>query len=163
MFHRIKNFFKSAPRIGGNMIDPDEIFLDSKNLPNFNTDQFEGRLEKPISRGVLGLIVFFIVIIGLTFTYRLWSLQIVQGQAFRERSDSNNLRRTIIFANRGLIYDRNGLPLVWNAINSKVSDYSLRAYATSTGLSTLLGYIKYPTKDSNGFYYQNEFDPKDGD
>ena len=31
-------------------IDPDEIFLDSKNIPQFDTDQFEGRIEMPISK-----------------------------------------------------------------------------------------------------------------
>jgi hypothetical protein len=29
-------------------IDPDEIFIDSHNLPQFDNQQFEGRLEKPI-------------------------------------------------------------------------------------------------------------------
>ena len=28
---------------------PDEIFLDSSNLPMFDTTQFEGRIERPIS------------------------------------------------------------------------------------------------------------------
>jgi len=31
-------------------IAPDEIFLDSSNLPNFDVYQFEGRIEKPISK-----------------------------------------------------------------------------------------------------------------
>ena len=38
-------------------IDPDEIFLDSENLPAFDIHQFEGRLEKPISMMVI-LIIF---------------------------------------------------------------------------------------------------------
>ena len=28
----------------------DEIFIDSENIPQFDTQQFEGRLEKPISK-----------------------------------------------------------------------------------------------------------------
>jgi hypothetical protein len=40
-------------------IDPDEIFLDSKNLPNFNTQQFEGRIEKAISKkSIISLGIF---------------------------------------------------------------------------------------------------------
>ncbi len=34
-------------------IDPDEIFLDSVNLPQFDTQQFEGRIERPIPKGSL--------------------------------------------------------------------------------------------------------------
>ena len=86
----------------------------------------------------------------------------VQGQTLRNRSDNNSLHKTTIYADRGVIYDRMGIPLVWNTVNPNSSDFSLRVYAPSTGLSTLLGYVKYPTKDSKGIYYQNKFEPKDG-
>ena len=32
-----------------------------------------------------------------------------------------------------------------------------REYATSTGLAHTLGYVQYPSKDSSGFYYQEDF------
>ena len=42
-------------------IAPDEIFLDAANLPKFNTNQFEGRIEKPIhTRTIILLSIFFI-------------------------------------------------------------------------------------------------------
>lgn len=144
------------------MIDPDEIFLDSKNLPDFDNHQFEGRIEKPISKSVLNIIIFFILSVGSVFLYKVWSLQVVDGESFRKRSDNNSLHSISIYADRGIINDRNGVPIVWNTINPDSSDFSLRVYATSTGLSTILGYVKYPTKDSSGYYYQNKFDPKDG-
>jgi penicillin-binding protein 2 len=161
MLSRLKSLFKRRKR-KYSTLDPDEIFLDSKNLPDFDTDQFEGRIEKPISRSVLGLVGFFICFVGVVFIYKLWNLEIVEGQTFRNRSDNNSLNRTLVYADRGVIYDRNSVPIVWNTINPNTTDFSLRVYATSTGLSTILGYLKYPTKDSNGFYYQNKFDPKDG-
>jgi penicillin-binding protein 2 len=65
-------------------------------------------------------------------------------------------------ADRGLITDRSGVPLVWNDVNTNSPDFSLRTYATSTGLSTLLGYIKYPSKDSSGIYYQDRIKPVSG-
>src|SRR3989344_8894811 len=143
MFYRLKNLFKKGSRITNKDIDPDEIFLDSQNLPNFNTDQFEGRIEKPIGRRVYSTVLIFIFLVGAIFTYKLWSLQIAQGEAFRKRSDSNSLHKTLIYADRGVIYDRNKVPIVWNDVNPKGEDFSLRVYATSTGLSTTLGYIKY--------------------
>lgn len=144
------------------MIDPDEIFLDSQNLPNFDTNQFEGRIEKPISKRSFSLLMFFIVFVGVIFTYKVWDLQVVQGEKFRIRSENNSLKQTVIIADRGVIYDRNQIPIVWNDINTENTDYSLRVYAEGTGLSTTLGYVKYPTKDSSGVYYQNKFEAKDG-
>src|SRR3989344_1976695 len=61
-----------------------------------------------------------------------------------------------------MIFDKNRNPLAWNVISSDLSDFSLRVYATSTGLSTILGYIKYPAKDSKGIYYAETFEAKDG-
>lgn len=162
MFHQIKNIFRRKNLRINKDIDPDEIFLDSQNLPDFNTDQFEGRIEKPISRGIYSTILLFIIFVGSIFMYKLWSLQIAQGDTFRLRSDNNSLHKTSIYADRGVIYDRNKVPMVWNDINPNSDDFSLRVYATSTGLSTVLGYVKYPTKDSSGIYYQDKFDPKDG-
>ncbi len=160
MLHKIKKFFKRKQK--NQVIDPDEIFIDSQNLPEFNTHQFEGRLERPITRNIFTYISLFLVLIAGVFIYRLWNLEVTEGESLRSRSDNNNLHQSIIYADRGVIYDRNGVPIVWNDINPKSPDYSLRVYATSTGLSTLLGYLKYPTKDSSGVYYQDKFDPKDG-
>lgn len=162
MLYRIKKFFKRSDYRSNRDIDPDEIFLDSKNLPEFDTNQFEGRIERPIPHAILRITVLFIVFVGMIFTYKVWDLQISQGQIFRTRSDNNSLHKTLVFADRGVIYDRNNVPLVWNDINLQNHDYSLRVYATSTGLSTVLGYVKYPTKDARGFYYQYSYDPKDG-
>jgi penicillin-binding protein 2 len=162
MFHSLKNLFRKRDLTGGGDIAPDEIFLDSQNLPDFNTDQFEGRIEKPISRNVFTMVYLFIFIVGSVFVYKVWNLQINDGDVFRTRSDNNSLHKTFIYADRGVIFDRNNVPLAWNEANPNTDDYSLRAYATSTGLSTILGYIKYPSKDSSGFYYQEKFVPKDG-
>jgi penicillin-binding protein 2 len=162
MLSQLKNYFRRRSRYKSQEIYPDEIFLDSQNLPDFNTNQFEGRIEKPISNNVYRTVGFFILIVGLIFVYKLWGLQVVSGESLRTRSENNSLQKTLIYADRGVIYDRNGVPLVWNTINPVVPDYSLRIYASSTGLSTILGYIKYPTKDSSGKYYQEMFDPKDG-
>jgi penicillin-binding protein 2 len=162
MLHRIKKFFTKHDYRSNRDIDPDEIFLDSKNLPDFDTNQFEGRIEKPIPHSVFGIMIFFIILVGLVFTYRVRNLQITDGQTFRTRSDNNSLHKTLVFADRGVIFDRNGVPLVWNDVNPETDDFSLRVYATSTGMSTTLGYIKYPNKDSSGFYYQNFYSPKDG-
>lgn len=144
-------------------IDPDEIFLDSENLPNFDIYQFEGMLEKPISKKSVFAVVIIFSIILLIFGYKTFNLQIKQGLSFRQKSENNRLYKQILFADRGIIFDRNEKYLAWNQIDENNDrEYSLRVYATSSGLSNILGYVKYPTKDSNGFYYQTEYEPKSG-
>ncbi len=142
-------------------IDPDEIFLDSHNLPQFDNQQFEGRLEKPISRITLTVLVLFFTLVLITYTGRIWQLQIKDGKIYNERSENNRLRNTPIFAARGVIYDRNGVELAWNAPNFE-SDVALRKYADKQGLAHVLGYVQYPSKDSAGFYYREDFEGVDG-
>jgi len=114
-------------------------------------------------------------------------MQIVDGNLYDEKSENNLLRPIPIFAVRGVIYDRNGKPLAWNtpdnenvlkdiqseslASNSSSSRsfsysgedaVSHREYATSTGLAHVIGYVQYPSKDSNGFYYREDFQGVDG-
>jgi penicillin-binding protein 2 len=142
-------------------IDPDEIFLDSHNLPHYDTQQFEGRLEKPISRMSLISVVVFFLFILVTFGFKLWSLQIANGQIYSDRSENNRLRHSPLFAARGVIYDRNGVELSWNAPGDD-PDISIRKYKSDPGLAHVVGYVQYPSKDSSGFYYSEDFEGVDG-
>jgi penicillin-binding protein 2 len=160
---RIKRLFSRKKRISINHeIAPDEIMLDASNLPDFDKHQFEGRLEKPISRKTLFFLTAFFLIIGLIFTYKVYALQLQEGEMFAARSENNRLRHTIVFSDRGVVYDRNKTLLAWNEENPNDPDFSLRKYATSSGFSNILGYIKYPSKDSSGFYYREDYIGMDG-
>ncbi|HEY4503753.1 MAG TPA: penicillin-binding transpeptidase domain-containing protein [Candidatus Paceibacterota bacterium] len=142
-------------------IDPDEIFIDSRNLPQFDTNQFEGRLDKPISKLSLLFIIIVFVFIAGSYLIQAWNLQIKDGQKYALRSENNRLRHIPIFASRGVIYDRNGVELSWNAPGEN-SDVPARKYKPIEGLAHVLGYIQYPSKDSSGFYYQEDFIGIDG-
>lgn len=142
-------------------INPDEIFLDSHNLPDFDTHQFEGRLEQPISRVSLTLVTLCFSLLLVVYLSKVWSLQIVHGDDFNAKSENNRLRHTPIFAARGVIYDRNGVELAWNA-PSDDPDVAVRKYKDLPGLGHVLGYVQYPSKDSAGFYYREDFEGVDG-
>jgi len=146
-------------------IDPDEIFLDSENLPDFNTQQFEGRLEKAIPKRAIFFVGLFFLIVGFVFIGQIINLQIVKGEAYFKKSENNTLMKRPIFADRGLIYDRNKVLLSWNTWNkediNKMSS-PVRSYFSSSGFGLLLGYVSVPTKDSSGFYWQDNFIGKDG-
>lgn len=142
-------------------IAPDEIFIDSHNLPQYDNQQFEGRIEKPISRLSISMLFILFLLIIFTYGFKVWSLQIVNGEALRQKSENNRLRDTPVFAVRGVIYDRNGVPLAWNE-PSDDPDFYLRKYSALPGLSHVVGYVQYPTKDSAGFYYRSDFEGVDG-
>src|SRR6266568_2107965 len=100
-------FKKNNIKNKNSFVEPDEIFLDSKNLQNFDRQQFEGRIEKPISKKTILLLgisfLFFSIIFGARLTY----LQIQKGESYLKRSQNNVLAKAIIFTDRGIIYDRN--------------------------------------------------------
>ncbi len=157
-------------------IDPDEIFLDSQNLPSFDKDQFEGRIEKPI--GIISIVSIFTAFIIVLFVFfgKVVSLQVIHGEDFLRKSENNRLSHTPLFAMRGVIFDRTGKPLAWNMISENTEhgigstkqatttadEVPRRSYVEASGFGHLLGYVNYPKKDSKGNYYQSELIGKDG-
>jgi penicillin-binding protein 2 len=57
---------------------------------------------------------FFIVVTFISFTIRLWYLQIISGSELRDFSEKNRIKQMKIPAPRGLILDRQGKVLVQN-------------------------------------------------
>ncbi|MEX0931303.1 MAG: penicillin-binding transpeptidase domain-containing protein [Candidatus Paceibacterota bacterium] len=146
---------------GTSDIAPEDIFLDSSNLPEFNRSQFEGRIERPISKFSLILLSSIFILVGAGFLYKLGVLQIKNGEAYAKLSEENRLQHSYLFADRGLIYDRNGVELAWNTPN-ETGDFARRSYTSLEGHSHLLGFVRYPAKDTHGFYYQEEYLGADG-
>jgi len=159
-WRKIKKKLSSKDRAGE--IDPDEILIDAENLPAFDINQFEGRIEKPLTLRSVGIFAFVIFLIIGTLSYRAYALDIKDGGEYLAESNNNSLEDTTVFANRGAIFDRNGIELAWNSIDPKESNFSTRSYATTSGLGLLLGYVKYPAQDKNGNYYRKDFEGVDG-
>ncbi len=162
MFFRwYKNFFKRKELHRD--ISPDNVFLDSSNLPDFNIHQFEGQIEKTISRKIINIVGFFFIIILVLYSLKIKNLQLNQGSYFALLGDSNRLEHSIIFPERGVVYDRTGQELVWNSIEKEESTaFFKREYSEHKGFSHILGYVSYPQKDSRGNYYQSEYIGKSG-
>lgn len=160
MFRKVKKILKRNT-YKNREIEPDEIFMDSTNLPEFNVDQFEGRIERPISKGAIIAVGASFLVIGILFGWKIWGLQVSDGEMYASISENNRLQHSIIFAERGVIYDRNNTELVWN-VRDDEDNFSRRKYIDMPGLSNTLGYVGYPLKDSRGVYYQEEFIAKDG-
>ena len=89
-------------------LEPDEVFLDSRNIPGFERERFEGRLEHPLSLKTFWYLGASLFILGFIFIYKSFQLQIVDGKELRIRAEANRLRIQPLWPERGLILDRNG-------------------------------------------------------
>lgn len=143
-------------------INPDEIFIDDVNVSDLDKQQFEGVIEQAISRKSLLWLGIFFIAIFVFFFGRLIFLQVIQGETFLKRSENNRLRNIPLFADRGVIYDRNGIEIAWNKEGENAEPFSLRAYTSLTGHGHLLGYINYPQTDSNGNYWRHNVEGQAG-
>lgn len=132
--------FLRKRKINDPEIFPDEIFMDARNIPQFDKQQFEGRLEKPISKKAFFFISAFFAFIGVFFFGKIFSLQAIRGGELSERSEKNSLKIEFLLPVRAVISDRNGVKLVW-------SDGDMRKYTDLLGFSHILGYIGLPSEN----------------
>jgi penicillin-binding protein 2 len=103
-----KYFLKN--RVSQN-IEAEEIFLDSEAIRSLEE---KGKLEKPIKERNFIFFYILIVVCLLGLFLRAGFLQIVKGNYYRDLARGNKLRVYQITAPRGIIYDKNGIPLVYN-------------------------------------------------
>ncbi len=144
-------------------IAPDEIFLDSSNLPGHESSQFEGRVVPALSRRASVAVSIVFAFLALIFGVRAFNLEVASGSTYADISRENSLEHSILFAARGLILDRTGRELAWNesvpadAPSASTTPFALRKYTTLPGFSTLLGYVSYPKADQSGTWWREEY------
>lgn len=156
----LKKFFSKRKRT--HEISPDEIFLDARNLPDFNRHQLEGTIEQPISKKVITITGILLLFLAIIFIRQLATLQIKKGGEYFTQSENNRLHKIILFGDRGVIYDRNDEILAWNVQSKDDEPFSYRAYTSRPGLAHVLGYVGYPKKDTSGFYWRKELSGRGG-
>jgi len=126
-----------------------------------------------------------VVAVGILFA-RLFFLQIVKGSYYRDLSDGNRIRTIAIHAQRGIIFDRNEKPLVFNTpgfrqtVNGKtkligneeaislisqgkkdLETDSLRSYPYNDNLAHVLGYIGQIFEDELSLLSFKDYNPGD--
>src|SRR3990167_7458881 len=143
-------------------INPEDIFLDSANLPGFDEYALEGRIERPMESAIfMGMKIALVFLVALLIG-KLWILSVKDGEVYAQISDRNRLAEKFIFAHPGGITDPQGVELAINEIKGENADFAGRLYAPFEGLAHVVGYIKYPKADKSGVYYETEYRPKDG-
>ena len=155
-------FFRRQKKITTHSIDLDEVFMDHLNVSGLDQQQFEGVIERSITKKTFLWIGGVFSIVGILFVLQLFHLQVVRGSMYLARSQNNQLHSTPIFADRGIIYDRNHTELAWNVTDPNGSAFSVRDYINAGGFAHLIGYVGYPTKDSSGIFWQDNIIGKTG-
>ncbi len=150
MFNKKKNFF-----------DASEVFIDSKNLSNLNKTKSQEILEKPIKKQSFISFLILIIFIFSIFLFQTFWIQIINGKTYLQKATNNVIKKSILFSKRGVILDRNNQELVWNEEFTN-KDFLKRVYINKIGFSHLLGFISYPKKDKNNFYFTKEYVGKSG-
>ncbi|QQG40797.1 MAG: penicillin-binding protein 2 [Candidatus Levyibacteriota bacterium] len=149
-------------------------------FPDFiSTDKGYGS-HKHVEEGFLGgkramrgfLLPFLLFFLVGMLVARLLSIVIFQGKYYSRLAENNRVKTTTIYASRGIIYDRNGVPLVFNmpGFRQRVGDKtiiltheeatskiangeknieidSLRQYPYKDAFAHVLGYIGQITKE----------------
>ncbi|HYF12936.1 MAG TPA: penicillin-binding transpeptidase domain-containing protein, partial [Candidatus Paceibacterota bacterium] len=131
-------------------------------LPQYDTDQFEGKIERPIGHRSLLITLGLIMLVMGVYMIRAWNLQLINGTAYAKQAAENQLAEKVIFADRGIIKDRVGRELAYNNLLAISDDFPERTYAPYRGISHLVGYVKPPQKDTAGYYYRTSYVGIDG-
>jgi penicillin-binding protein 2 len=72
------------------------------------------RSEKQVLRDKFFYFRLLVIFVFGLMTLQLMRLQVFEGQAYEQRAETNRLRVSPITPSRGVIFDRNGVPLVEN-------------------------------------------------
>ncbi len=98
----------------------------------------------------------------LALAARAGNLELLHGVAYAKQANENQLTQKVIVADRGIITDRNGVPLAYNVRANVTDEFAKRVYSTLQGVAHVVGYVKPPAKDSSGTYYRDVFEGLDG-
>ncbi|MEK7576876.1 MAG: penicillin-binding transpeptidase domain-containing protein [Patescibacteria group bacterium] len=142
-------FWKRNSHFEDFSLTPDEIFLDSENIPGFSRERFEGIIERPISSGAIYSFAALLFLFGgLLFGRTLW-LQVVRGNELESRAVNNYIQKTYIEPPRGLIYDRKGRALVTNevSVDEKQETTYWRSVRHPFAYSHILGFVSALTAE----------------
>lgn len=106
-----------------------------------------------MAKSRFNILIIFICMVGIIFILKLYDLQIVNGESYREQSEKRLVREIDVEGPRGEIYDRYGKLLVTNEIG-----YDLCLYYTKiekVELNEILLKVAQILEKNGDSYYNN--------
>lgn len=84
---------------------PDHIKTEKLNRRRKNDDSIALRPQ---------ILITLLALFSLLIILKLVNIQLIHGSYYRQLSDSNRTKTNVLYPQRGIIFDRNGVPLVIN-------------------------------------------------
>lgn len=141
-------------RLTRESIEAEEIFLDSEKLKKSPESEKE-KIEFPVKKERIRYVYFFIVLLLLILLGRSANLQIIQGNYWLRVAEENRIRAYPIKSLRGIIYDKNKIPLVSNepVFNLSIipSDFAKQKNDYEKNLKYLSEILSIPKKEIEAF------------
>jgi penicillin-binding protein 2 len=131
---------------------------DDEALPLEDGRTEDSRLELPIRSASLGVPLFIMTVALAIFSFQLFTLQIIEGHAYRKLAENNRLNHIPIHAERGILHDHRGERIAWNEQPNERKAHADRIYTDIPGLGHVLGYARPPARDGHGFYFRDSFE-----
>ncbi|MBF0554892.1 MAG: penicillin-binding protein 2 [Nitrospirae bacterium] len=95
-------------------------------------------MNKEYFERYLSLTLFVVILVFFILAMRIYQLQILKGSDYRDAANSNKIRVITLPAARGIIYDRNNVPLVRNQAYYYASLMPETKNIDTAGLAALL-------------------------
>ncbi len=139
-------------------VEVEEVLLDASNVSSLDSARLEGKREQPITKLRVLSVGMLFLLIASAFFFKIYLLQVVQGDKYAEIAKNNSVDKALIIAERGVVYDRYGEMMIWNEVDeSGEYDFPIRAYTDRAGIGQVLGYVSYPKKDNRGFFFRTDY------
>ncbi len=110
-----------------NFSTKEEVFFEESVFDSFSSHKKLNHLELPLSKKAFLLVMGMTALIGILIFSRIIYLSEFKGNFYALRSEANVGKEIYNPANRGIIYDRYGKPLVENvpafAVSLKIKDF----------------------------------------
>ena len=145
------NFFLKRRKYKQSRYQLHETLGDMSSADLFNQQTGDGKISTHMTVRTTVIFCTAIVILLLGVTAKVGYLGIYNGAAYAKVSDKNTFKKDILFASRGEIRDRGGNKIAWQDTQQELP-YAKRMYIDGAAYGNILGYVKYPKKDSKGFY-----------
>ena len=126
-----------------------------RKIESLKTTTADSKITVQLSKKNYFIIFSVFALILCIFLIKIANIQISGHSDYRKQSIKNISNRKILFANRGLILDRNDKILAYNE-DTDDRDYGIRKYSEENLF--ILGDVRYPKKDGNGNYYVSDIE-----
>jgi penicillin-binding protein 2 len=105
---KIKKFFNQD-------LEPHEVFLDLlARKQQERAGVSEKKMEVPLSKSILGIFYLCFLLMVIVFFAKTFQLQIIEGKTLSNISEENRFKVYSIQAERGVMYDNNGIQMISN-------------------------------------------------